>query len=282
MNYLTCNHCQHQNSVLTTRVVFCEHCGKKLNNNFIDWKITNSEQSFSLYVDKELAQEKIEVQSEQIKSAHKTTILQRVKHKEFTQSQRAVISFSVILLTFVLVYDFTSPEYIGAARKNYSEVLTKSITWNEVEISNDLKIMLPFETKYCETNIPGYLQAYVNNIKSRQSQSQPSFSVTIEEMSVMDNYSISTQEFLSIKDNYMNEDLTSYNYKNPLIHTTINSYKTTIESGSYNIEEDQYIYENYTLQKDSKIIKIIISYLSNNNLLEKYTTVVTASLYQNI
>ena len=98
MNYLTCTYCQHQNSILTNRVIFCEQCGKKLNNNFIDWKTNNSQQSFYTYVEKELVQKKTNVQSPKIESHFLSHFIRNIKNQTLTQSQKAVISFSIILI----------------------------------------------------------------------------------------------------------------------------------------------------------------------------------------
>jgi hypothetical protein len=46
MHYLNCNKCRHANEVKTEYLTFCSNCGKKLENNFPDWKRKNPERSF--------------------------------------------------------------------------------------------------------------------------------------------------------------------------------------------------------------------------------------------
>lgn len=44
--YLTCNHCKHANEVISEYLTFCGECGKKMPNNYNDWKKDNSGKSF--------------------------------------------------------------------------------------------------------------------------------------------------------------------------------------------------------------------------------------------
>jgi len=46
MRYLTCNNCFHANEVKSEYLTFCEHCGKKISNNYKDWSKENPGKSF--------------------------------------------------------------------------------------------------------------------------------------------------------------------------------------------------------------------------------------------
>ncbi|WP_461637436.1 hypothetical protein [Labilibaculum euxinus] len=49
MHYLKCNNCGHLNELKSEYMTFCTKCSKKLENNYSDWKIRNSDQSFDEY-----------------------------------------------------------------------------------------------------------------------------------------------------------------------------------------------------------------------------------------
>ncbi len=49
MYYLKCNHCGHANALRTEYVTFCESCGKKMTNNYSDWKQRHPDKSFETY-----------------------------------------------------------------------------------------------------------------------------------------------------------------------------------------------------------------------------------------
>ena len=46
MHFLKCNQCGHFNDIKSEYLVFCSKCGKKLNNNYPDWKKRNPDKSF--------------------------------------------------------------------------------------------------------------------------------------------------------------------------------------------------------------------------------------------
>lgn len=48
-HYLICNHCSHPNEIKSEYMVLCSHCGKRMNNNFTEWKLSNAGKSFDEY-----------------------------------------------------------------------------------------------------------------------------------------------------------------------------------------------------------------------------------------
>lgn len=51
MSKLKCNHCGHLNPIQSEFMTFCDRCGKKLSNNFQEWKKFNPSKSFNDYKD---------------------------------------------------------------------------------------------------------------------------------------------------------------------------------------------------------------------------------------
>ncbi len=46
MSYIKCNHCNQFTELSSEYLTFCSHCGKKLQNNFNDWKHQNAGKTF--------------------------------------------------------------------------------------------------------------------------------------------------------------------------------------------------------------------------------------------
>ncbi len=279
INSITCTSCKHQTVITSPYIIFCKHCSKKFKNNFIDWKKNNSGLSFKNYVDSETQLIQLNELNVINKTEKKQYTFKKLFQFNFTEKQKLITSVMVFVFSFFIAYDFS--DAIIKCENKKTEFVLESITWQKHTINSDLIIDLPFCVKKCESNVAPYLQCYLSNTKSFKSQSSNSFSVTIEEIELSNTFHISEKEFLNIKDEFMNSQLTARNFKNDLIYTTINSYKTTIETGSYNIADDSYNYENYTLKKDTKVIKVIISYLANNKALQNCALIVTNSIYRN-
>jgi hypothetical protein len=49
MTYLKCKSCGHYNELKSEFLTFCEHCGKKLPNNYADWKTKHPESDFDTF-----------------------------------------------------------------------------------------------------------------------------------------------------------------------------------------------------------------------------------------
>lgn len=48
-SYLRCNHCNHLNEITSEYMVFCAACGKKISNNFTEWKQRNAGKTLEDY-----------------------------------------------------------------------------------------------------------------------------------------------------------------------------------------------------------------------------------------
>jgi hypothetical protein len=61
----------------------------------------------------------------------------------------------------------------------------------------------------------------------------------------------------------------------------IKNYQTDMQHGSYIAKGKNYYYDNYTLIKGNKAIKIIISYLQGDELLSNYANIISQSIFNN-
>ena len=64
-------------------------------------------------------------------------------------------------------------------------------------------------------------------------------------------------------------------------HLSIKNYQTDMQHGSYISNKTTYLYDNYTLTKGNKVIKIIVSYLKDDDLLSNYADIVSQSIFSN-
>ena len=285
MSYLLCNHCHHKNNLNTGRHIFCDHCHKKMAFNYLDWQQAKVDASFETYL----------IAVEHYNEQQRLAILKKVesdREHSFTKpyyffkahaSKKSIIFFSTVviqLVVFMLMLNqqqSTLIKYENTAEKTY----LKEVKWQNHSITADLSLVLPFELKKSNSMLPEYLQ-YGVDIKSKKSESQKSFSVTIEDISFENTASSNHYDLLDVKDEYMKNSNTFFTSREPIQHLKINNYTASLEEGTYTMDGKEYVYENYTLVKDSKAIKIIISYLQNDHLLSQYAGIVTQSLHKHI
>jgi hypothetical protein len=121
---------------------------------------------------------------------------------------------------------------------------------------------------------------YIENAKSRKAESSQSFSVTVEKMEFNSFYKIDNADLISINDEYMQTPGVTI-LKDEALHLQIKNYKTYVEHGSYVLNGNEYLYENYTLIKGNEGVKIILSYLKNDKILCQYADIVSKSLLKN-
>jgi hypothetical protein len=280
-NYLICDNCQHKNAVNSERMVFCKGCNKKLSNNYLDWKKTKFNSSFETYVEqlndyndsiplKTISEEK----TKNKKSIFKTSLS--------SPSKKSVIFITSVLIQLLLVALLTQNQntlYSNNQKKPEANYLN-NVKWGNYSITQNLALTLPFELKESESVLPNYMHNYIENDKSRKAETSQSFSVTIEKMEFNSFYKVQDADLISVNDKYMKSPGITI-LKDEGFRTIIKGYKTYFEHGSYILNGNEYLYENYTLTKGNEGVKIILSYLKNDDLLCKYAGIVTQSLLNN-
>ncbi len=287
-NYLICDNCQHKNTVTSERIVFCKSCQKKLANNYLDWKKSKFNSSFETYV---------EGLNEYNESIPEKTILENPIEKKkpiFKSSISApsktslifIASIFIQLLIAAIIMQGNDDTVTTVGRKTaYQASMTSNdlseVKWGTYPITQTLSLSVPFELKESTSILPCYMENYITNHKSSKAESSSqSFSVTVEKMNFDELYKIQNADFVSLNDAYMNSPEVQV-LKEEGLHTIIKGYKTYVEHGSYIKDGNEYLYENYTLTKEDEGVKIILSYLKNDNLLCKYADIVTQSLLKN-
>ncbi len=285
-NYLTCEHCQTKNAIISERQVFCQNCHKKLPTNFYDWKKSKADASFETYLSHIAKQ--TEKEEELFRKREMITITRerRSVFRSFLQNREAKILSVFIICSVIVAFLVTSqkenykPLVDDSAPKSITQNYLQQVKWENHIVSTDLKLTLPFELKESPSIVPDYVYQHTHGVKSKKADISNSFSVTVEEIELGDTH-INENFFTDLKDDWMNDPNTSF-VENPVTeHMTIKGYKTQIAHGSYDLNGQRYNYENYTLFGKKKTVKIIISYLKNDRLLNDYANIVSKSIYSN-
>jgi hypothetical protein len=281
-NYLICDNCQHKNVVNSERIVFCKQCQKKIANNFLDWKKTKFNSSFETYVDglndyneSIPLKTNVEENTEKKKKIFKSSLS--------SPSKKSIIFIASLFIQLVLVAFLLNNqnfENISNDKKSNANYL-KEVKWVNYPITQNLSLTLPFELKESNSILPCYMHNYIDNDKCNKAESSQSFSVTIEKMKFNSYLNIENADLISINDEYMQTPGVEI-LKEEGLHLMLRDYKTYVEYGSYLLNGNEYLYENYTLTKGNEGVKIVLSYLKNDKILCQYADIVTKSLLKNI
>lgn len=284
-NYLICDNCQHKNAVNSERIVFCKQCQKKLSNNYLDWKKSKFNSSFETYVDglndynKSIpAKSVLEGKTERKKSIFKTALSSPSK-----KSLIFIASLFTQLLLVALLTQNNTETLSSLGRVSHLSSTANylnDVKWGNYSITQTLSLTVPFELKESNSILPCYMQNYIDNDKCRKAESSQSFSVTIQKMKFNSYLNIENANLISINDEYMQTPGVTI-LKDEALHLQIKNYKTYVEHGSYILNGNEYLYENYTLVNGNEGVKVILSYLKNDKILCQYADIVSKSLLKN-
>jgi hypothetical protein len=286
VNYLTCGHCHTKNAIISERHVFCRKCDKKLPNNYSDWKKSKADTSFEAYLS-EIAQQ-TEKEEELYRKREMISVTRERKSlfKSFLKNREAktltVFTLCSMLLAFLLTSenDRSKQAIYNITPASITQNYLQHVKWENYIVSNNLKLTLPFKLEESQSIVPDYVYRHTHGVKSKKADICNSFSVTVEEIELGDTH-INESFFTDLKDSWMNDLNTSF-VENPVTeHMTIRGYKTQIAYGSYDLNGHRYNYQNYTLLGDKKAVKIIVSYLKDDRLLNNYADIVSKSIYAN-
>lgn len=124
MAKLKCNHCGHLNLVKSEFMTFCDSCGKKLNNNFQEWKKFNAGKSFSDY--------KIEINTPE-------EIVPKVKKNKLPGKNNIVLIIGIVvgclLLGEAYYLGYTGLQQFNQVIEKRSEIVSQgeAINWRLME-----------------------------------------------------------------------------------------------------------------------------------------------------
>ena len=287
MNYLICDTCNFKNVIYTERVVFCNHCHQKMKNNFIDWKKSNHNASFEAYTNEVTTTDgsPLTLKNTVIITDKKLSFENPIRFLKTHTSKKTRVFIAATLAQFLLFSmimltqnnDHETTDEITVADKNY----LPNVQWGNYSISQELAITLPFKLKKSESVLPCFLTNYYALENSQKAESSESFSVTIEEFNINDYSYLANKDFLEMKDSYMLAPDAYFTSNEGFDHLKIKNYQTDMQHGAYIANGKNYSYDNYTLTKGNKAIKIIVSYLQGDELLSNYANIVSQSIFNN-
>lgn len=275
MEKLICDNCHTQNEIINERVTFCKKCNKKLSHNFTDWKQTKSTPNFEDYLTEfnaqnEAASKKVIILETEIKKKKST-------HKDLL---KLVASFVIICSTFIFAWLWQQHSLNDKVTSHNNHYLS-DISWNTYKFGDSLSITLPFAVRNSPTIVSPFLTHYTHSITSKRAESSESFSVTIEEYELSNYFATNHHEFYNLQDLYVLESNAHVNSIYDSETMKMKTYDVDIAHNTFVANNNEYISDNYTLIKGNKGIKVIISYLKSDKLLNKYADIVNESLYKN-
>lgn len=252
--------------------------------NYLDWQKSKADASFEKYLS-ELHQYNKQQYDVQLSRRKKPSprhwsgaMYWFLKNHASKKSMTFLLAILIQFFLFIILLN-NQQTYSDKECSMTEKPYLKEVKWHHYSITSDLSACLPFELKTSSSVLPVYLQQYVTT-KSEKAESLHSFSVTIENITFNGANILNYTNLLPVQDEYMQHTGTYFTSREPLQHFMVKEHSTWLEQGSYTLNGKTYLYDNYTLMKGNKAIKLIISYLKDDNLLCEYADIVLKSLYQ--
>ena len=163
MNYLKCDGCKNYNLLTSEYLVFCNHCSKKLRNNFADWKARHPQHDFTSFT------QKVALSAEQIENNKPLHIRVKQKlHRVWIDNRQQLVMVSLLLLFLV-----TITGTIFGKRMVYSLFYPKVsrqwqyVSWQDNTIGRQaISISTPVKLSVHDTPLPPELQESITYNKS--------------------------------------------------------------------------------------------------------------------
>jgi hypothetical protein len=260
MKKIKCQFCGADNLIDNKLVIFCSECDKKISNNYIDWKNNTANPDYNRYI---LEQDDALIETLTFEEP-KSSFWSKVLNKN---------SIAVIILVIgILIFYFYEPQ----------QSISKSTNWETHMLLNEIPVLLPFALEENSTIMPYYLFQYVKKLNSFKSEFSNKMSIVIEE-AVFSEYFPITHQALSL---IYNEDMQSpyyrFKYTETPIILHIKKFTLRIDKGEYLRHGILYNFENYSFLKNNNVIKLIVSYDSNDSIAVAYNDLISKSVLSNI
>lgn len=176
MNYLKCDSCKQYNLLTSEYLVFCNHCGKKLSNNFADWKARYPQYDFAQFT------ERVAVSAEQIASSR--PLVERLKagaKQRWVKHRRQLVMTSFLLLAMIaitgsifgkrLVFNLFYPKV--AKEWQY-------MSWQEATIGRQpITFSTPARLSVHDTPLPPELRESVTYSKSYSNENNSGMDISV-------------------------------------------------------------------------------------------------------
>lgn len=269
MQIIKCAYCFHENRVHSSRIVFCERCDRKLQNNFIDWSKEKQDSTFEKYVN-ELGEYNSNFQHTYIDSKiddKATPVISEIS-KGFKKNRNYYsLAFVIAIVIVIITIKFNS---VNSVKPN----------WTKISIDNKFTVYSPFPIYEAESLLPLFFNYYTGKESSRKVAIPEYFSFSLDEIDLTET-SINSNDLISIDDNYINKSDVLWKDEKDICQFSIKNYKVYLRTSEITFNEKNYYYDNYTFIKKNKCIKIIIHTLKNNDTTELFRDKIINSILIN-
>lgn len=258
MQIIKCAYCFHENRVHSSRIVFCERCDRKLQNNFIDWSKEKQDSTFEKYVN-ELGEYNSNFQQVNFDSQiddNETPIISDIS-KGFKKNKNYYsLAFVIAIVLMIITIKFSS---VNSVKTN----------WTKISIDDTFTLYSPFPIYEAESLLPLFFNYYTGKESSRKVAISEYFSLSLDEID-LNGTIINSNELISIDDNFINKSNVFWKDEKDICQFSIKNYKVYLRTSEITFNDKNYYYDNYTFIKKNKCIKIIIHTLKNNDITELY------------
>jgi len=192
---------------------------------------------------------------------------QYIKNKQHT---KWFFSLAIIFALIFLYY------LSGAGTKDLNEFPK----WRTNYLGDSFYVMLPSEPDTLINPLPPYLLNYIKRNKNYYSELKDGFNVSVSVFELGNDFKMSPKDIAYVGSKEMqNSHLRNIKKDTSIVRMMIRGYRLQLERGHYQIDDVLRAYENYTLINGSSAIKLIINYVPENKLHEKYCHVISVSLF---
>lgn len=253
---LRCTHCGAFNPITSEYQTFCQHCNKKLTNNFPDWHKLNPEKSFDDFKQLFGVEEVMPVARKGrsrffTKDGNgKTKIIWGALIGFFVTT--AIITFTSNKVTnFIesVFFQKTTPEYF----------LTK--TWNTSSYgSYGLSMATPFTLRETDMHFPKQLVDMTEYLKSFQSDKSLPVMVMINVIKYKAGLPVNLQNGANGAVNEMKSQPEVSDFTYSEIHEKVSDFPAILQTGSYSTSTDKVGFKDLIMLKSHIFMQVTILY----------------------
>ncbi|PUZ24865.1 hypothetical protein DCC81_11095 [Chitinophaga parva] len=236
MNYLKCDSCKQYNLLTSEYLVFCNHCSKKLSNNFADWKARYPQCDFAQFT------ERIAISAAQIASSR--PLMERLKtgaKQRWVKHRRQLVMTSFLLLAMIaitgsifgkrLVFNLFYPKV--AKEWQY-------MSWQETTIGRQpITLSTPAKLRVHDTPLPPELRESVTYSKSYTNDNNSGMDISVH----LYTYKNSVINSLEAMANNPVDPLSQLKQQDDITHLTARAQKVSVSDLAGCLEEGTYHYK---------------------------------------
>ncbi|WP_298646159.1 hypothetical protein [uncultured Proteiniphilum sp.] len=166
-SYLRCNHCNHLNEITSEYMVFCAACGKRMSNNFTEWKQRNAGKTLEDY------KQSVGVVEEQIVSASSAKKRKNILRSRPLKEKIVIVVITALSASFGGWAGSSAVKAIKNSKKTNVEILENQ--WIRKPYGNfGLTLETPWELQASGEELPldGAVTALIEKMETFENSSE--------------------------------------------------------------------------------------------------------------